>query len=122
MKIRWALLFWQVRQLAGITCIATLLSTIYVLMQFEPLQMGNQSPALFFVPGHCVAITWILGRVRSRAFGFLYGQGFSRDTIWMHTMLASAVSVLAVGLPPRFWLAAACEAAFRICLETTGSR
>ncbi len=117
MKIRWPLLFWQVRQLAGITCIATLLSTIYVLMRFEPLQIGSQSAALFFVLGHCIAITWILGRVRSRAFGFLYGQGFSRDTIWMHTMLASAVSVLAVWLPAAFLVGSGLRSGFQDMLR-----
>ncbi|MBL4886538.1 MAG: hypothetical protein JKY95_18685 [Planctomycetaceae bacterium] len=113
MKIRWPLLFWQLRQLSVITCIAALLSTIYVLIRSEPLQMGNQGVALFFVLIHSVLITWQLGRVRSREFSFLYGQGFSRDTLWWHTMLASAVSVLSVWLPAAFLVGSGLRSSFQ---------
>ncbi|MDA1051730.1 MAG: hypothetical protein O3C40_14770 [Planctomycetota bacterium] len=99
MKLRWSLLCWQLRQVSVVTIAAMLLSVWFVLTYHDPLKFDIMTWAPFFILAHCSLLTWRLGRVRSRSFGFLYGQGFSRDTLWLHTMLASGVSVLAVWLP-----------------------
>ena len=58
--------------------------------------------AAVFILIHSVAITFILGRVRSRSFAFIYTRGFSRDVLWLHKMLASVVSVFVAWLRRAF--------------------
>lgn len=48
---------------------------------------------------HSMAIVSLLGRPNSASGAFLYGRGFSRDTLWAHQMLASVLAALAVWLP-----------------------
>lgn len=100
MQFRWALFCWQVRNLVPVSLTAAVLSCLFVLITREPLRFAMlNGPTPYFILVHCLAITWCLGRVRSRSFAFLYGQGFTRDSLWLHAMLATCVSVLAAWLP-----------------------
>lgn len=99
MKLHWSLLRWQLRQISVVTLVAMLFSAVFILTHREPLKFEMFTPPPFFILAHSLLITWRLGRAHSRSFGFLYAQGFSRDTLWGHTMLASGVSVLAAWLP-----------------------
>jgi len=40
-----------------------------------------------------------LGRPTDKDFAFLFSRGYSRDTLWLNTMIATAMSALAVWLP-----------------------
>jgi hypothetical protein len=51
------------------------------------------------VLAHCLLLTMLLGRFRSPVFAFLYSRGYSRDVLWGHMMLASAMSILTGWLP-----------------------
>ena len=99
MRIRFPLLAWQFRPLVAVTALATSVAGLYVLLTFEPLRYERDVAAWFFILIHCIAIAVVQGRYESRSFGFLYSQGFSRDTLWAHSVLASAASVLIVWLP-----------------------
>jgi hypothetical protein len=82
-----------------VTLVAMVLSILYVLTCRDPLRFEGISPPAFFILLHCLLITWQQGRVHRKAFSFLYVQGFSRNTLWLNTMLASSVAALAVWLP-----------------------
>lgn len=90
---------WQFRQVRWVTLIALVVTLGYTLFEPEPLNYRSLGLPLLFVLAHSILITWRLGRVRSREFGFLYTQGYSRDAIWWHMMLASVMSVMTVWLP-----------------------
>ena len=108
MPIRWTLFRWQFRQLRWISYFGSLIAMLYVLLQHEPLQFDVSGPVPIFILLHCTGMTWILGRVRGRSFGWLYVQGFSRDALWLHTVLACLASTLVVWLPSSLliWLGA----------------
>ena len=90
---------WQFRQVRWVTLIALVVALGYTLFEPELLYHRSLGLPLLFVFVHSILITWRLGRARSREFGFLYSQGYSRDAIWWHMMLASAASVITVWLP-----------------------
>lgn len=94
------LFHWQFRQVRWVTLIALVIALAYTLWEPSLLIRGDMLGwALLLTLVHSLLITWRLGRPRSRSFGFLYTQGYSRNAIWWHTMLASAASVLLVWLP-----------------------
>ncbi|MBN1591128.1 MAG: hypothetical protein JW888_16560 [Pirellulales bacterium] len=108
MSLNWRLLRWQSRDVRLITLVGLPVALIYTLCTSEPFGLNVETAGWvwLFVLIHSVLITWRLGRTRNRTFGFLYTQGYTRNALWGHTMLASAASVLAVWLPSAFviWL------------------
>lgn len=99
MALNRPLLRWQIRRIRGITLVGLIVAFGYVCTATDVLQFGVESPAAYFIGVHCLLITWRLGRTETQGSGFLYTQGFSRDVLWRHTMLAGLVSVLAAWLP-----------------------
>jgi hypothetical protein len=86
------------RQTLPVTLIGLPVGCFYVLFAREPLLWRNPWMALFVLV-HSIAIAFCFGRYRNRSFAFLYTRGYSRDELWMHKMLGTILSVLAVWLP-----------------------
>jgi hypothetical protein len=70
----------------------------YVLFWPDVMTASDRWPSLL-VGVQCLLLVGSLGRFTSPAFSFLYSRGYSRDTLWNHTMLASLLSVLVAWLP-----------------------
>jgi hypothetical protein len=81
---------------------ATLLGSLglgaYTLLWPEVMTMNDSWSALLVV-GQCLLLAGLLGQFRSPAFAFLYSRGYSRDVLWGHMMLASALSLVVGWLP-----------------------
>jgi len=86
------------RQSLPVTLIALPIGCLYVLFAREPLGWQNPWMALFVLV-HSIAIAVSLGRFRSRSFAFLYTRGYSRDELYVHKLVGTALLVLAVWLP-----------------------
>ncbi len=99
MSLNWPLLAWQARQIRGITILGLIVATAYTLTESDVLRFGTESPAPYFILIHCMLITWRFGRTQHRTFGFLYTQGYTRNALWLSTIVASMASVLIVWLP-----------------------
>jgi hypothetical protein len=70
----------------------------YTLLWPDVMTAADPWPGrLIFV--QCLLLAALLGRFRSPAFAFVYSRGYTRDALWCHMMLASALSVLASWLP-----------------------
>jgi hypothetical protein len=98
MRIKMSLLRTMMRQCRPATLIALPIACFYVLLTRKPLDWANPWMGLF-VLAHSIALAFCLGRYRSPGFAFLYTRGYSRDALWLHTILATALAVLAVWLP-----------------------
>ncbi len=98
MRIKVSLLKMLLRQTLPVTLIGLPVGCFYVLFAREPLLWRNPWMALFVLV-HSIAIAFCFGRFRNRSFAFLYTRGYSRDELWMHKMLGTIVSVVAVWLP-----------------------
>lgn len=98
MKMKSSLLVFFLRCLWPVNAAAMIVSILFVLL-YPKYFLWNNAWAAVFILIHSVAITFILGRVRSRSFAFIYTRGFSRDVLWLHKMLASVVSVFVAWLP-----------------------
>lgn len=98
MRIKMSLLKMMMRQCLPATLIGLPMACFYVLLTRKPLDWANPWMGLF-VLAHSVAIVFSLGRYRSPGFAFLYTRGYSRDELWFHKLLATALTVLAVWLP-----------------------
>jgi hypothetical protein len=98
MKLKPALLFWLVRSLQPSFFIAPF-ACLWVLMRRDPLFSGDSDLQAFYILIHCIVIFALQSGAEGSRFGFLYTRGFSRDVLWSHRMLASAVAVLVVWLP-----------------------
>lgn len=98
MFVRGALLRFLLRQTLPGTLAAALSALVYVLLDPGVLDWRCRWPALF-VLAHSCFVTVAVGRSRSGAFAFTYTRGYSRDCLWAHAMMASAMSVAAVWLP-----------------------
>jgi hypothetical protein len=98
MKIKLSLLKIMFMETLPVTLIALLISCIYVLFAQQILIWQNPWIAMFILV-HSIAIAALTGRYRSRAFTFLYTRGYTKDELWFHKMLSTALSVLAVWLP-----------------------
>ena len=72
----------------------------YALLWTDVMTVSDDWPALLIFV-QCLLLVALLGRSASPAFAFTYSRGYSRDVLWGHTMLASALSVLAAWLPAR---------------------
>ncbi len=98
MKIKISLLKILFRQILPVTSIALPIGCLYVLFTRDVLSWRNPWIALFVLV-HSITIAVLSGRYRSRAFAFLYTRGFTRDELWVHKMLNTILSVMAVWLP-----------------------
>lgn len=97
MRIRVSLLRMLMRQCLPATLIALPIECLYLFLTREPLAWTNPWMALF-VLAYSVALAVCLGRYRSPDFSFLCTRGYSRDALWLHKILATALAVLAVWL------------------------
>ncbi len=95
MHLKPKLLRWQLAEIRPITNVALLVAVPWAL--FTP--KSGTFLAFVFVAIHSFALVACLGRFRSGAFGFLYNRGYTRDALWGHTMLTTAIGVLWVWLP-----------------------
>jgi hypothetical protein len=100
MKILPGLLQIYWRQSLPATALGALSLAIYLLFHQDVMEWHDQLP-LFLVGLQCLFLAWLLGRFNTSAFAFLYSRGYSRDQLWGHMMLASAISALAA------WVSAA---------------
>ena len=104
MPVKLPLLLWLWRQtlpatviVLPVACLGALLTPGILHVQRVESVFGFVLPVLVLV--HAVAITYLMGRAGSGAFAFAYTRGFSRNSLWLHTLLASAAAVLTVWLP-----------------------
>lgn len=118
MKVVPTLWKWQFRSVLPITGIATAISLLYTLFEFEPLRFETSFNVWLFIAVHCGCLAVALGRTGSRSFGFLYSQGFPRDVLWRHVLLTSAASVFVVACPVVLLLATGLRSRYQ---EWTGN-
>jgi hypothetical protein len=86
------------RQAMPATVLGALALVAYAL--FWPYVMtGHDVWPWMAVLVHCLLLAGLLGRFGSPAFAFLYSRGYTRDALWGHLMLASALSFLTAWLP-----------------------
>ena len=115
MRIEPMLLKWMLTELRTPMKLGLLIVlTLSIIPIYDKYQNSNDySMSLFFIlpmlsmlalPVLSAMICAKLNRFRSPSFGFLYGRGYSRNTLWWHMM---AAMFLAVIIP---WLAAGCIA------------
>ncbi len=98
MMLKPSLLGYFLKSVAPFNITAMLISIFFVML-YPKYFLWNNPWAGLFVLVHCIAITFVLGRIRSARFAFVYSRGFSRDVLWSHKMLASLVSALMVWIP-----------------------
>jgi len=98
MKIKMPLLAILLRQTLPASLIALPVGCLYVMFTRNVLNWQNPWMALF-VLAHSIAIASSLGRFGSPNFAFLYTRGYSRDELWAHKMLGTALCVLMVWSP-----------------------
>ena len=98
MGIKRGLLLFFLRQTLPATLIGLPIACLYVLFSREVLQPKGAWPFVFILV-HSLVLVQFLGRFRSSSFAFVYSRGYSRDSLWLHIILASAVSALLIWLP-----------------------
>lgn len=99
MRLRWGLLrilWWQAMPATVVGCGLS----VYVLFWPDVITPRDPLPGPgVIVLAHCLLLTTLLGSFQTPSFAFVYSRGYSRDGIWAHVMLTSALSVLAALLP-----------------------
>jgi hypothetical protein len=98
MRLHWNLLRWQVGSALPAAGAALPVALLYVLFTREPLVWNDGAPGWFILLHSRFLMFW-LGRSRTSGFAFLYTRGYSRDALWLHTMLTHVISILLVWLP-----------------------
>ncbi len=98
MRVRGGLLWFLLCQTRPVTLVAVPAAALYVLLTPAVLNERAVGP-VFFVLVHTLLVTSRFGRSKASDFAFLYTRGYSRDSLWAHTMLASSAAVLAAWLP-----------------------
>lgn len=98
MGIKRGLLFFLLRQTWPATLIAVPAACMYSLLKPDLLHGRDPWPAVFILV-HSLILTALLGRFRTAGFAFLCTRGYSRHSLWGHTMLASLLAVLAAWGP-----------------------
>ena len=98
MKIKVSLITTFLRQTLPVTVISLPLLCLYVIFTRDILSWQNQVISMFIL-AHSILITAMLGRPRSASFAYIYTCGYSRDQLWLHKMIATALSFLIVWLP-----------------------
>jgi hypothetical protein len=96
--IRWGLLTILWRQALPATLVGGLGLGLFSLAWPDVLTPREPWPVLIMLT-QCLLLTVLLGRFETPSFAFLYSRGYSRDALWGHMMLTSALSVLAAWLP-----------------------
>lgn len=86
------------RQALPATLLGVLGLTAYALLWPDVMSGRDVWPSLLIFV-QCLLLAGLLGRIRSPALAFVYSRGYSRDALWSHILLASALSVLAAWLP-----------------------
>ena len=99
MTINRSLLTWQCRLMLPATLVAVPLAAGYAVLESGLLRWHADYLALLFIAIHGWWLVLSVGRPTSGSVAFLYGHGFDRDTLWKHTLLASALAVGAVWVP-----------------------
>jgi len=68
---------------------------------------------------HSIALALRTGRMGSSSTEFLYTQGYTRDQIWLHLMLGTALGAVTVWLPMALgvWLSIRCQIQDRVFLN-----
>ncbi len=102
MKVKLALILWLLRVTAPVTLIALVAAVTYVLFRRAPFVHQDFVSLIapwLFVALHSVVLVAFVSRVHTSGFAYLYSRGFSRDTVWLNQMTASALAVLVVWLP-----------------------
>lgn len=98
MNISWPLFLWYFRSLRLLTAVTATTATSYLLSQSMPLTFLNDAIALFIL-AHASAIACLVSPSRRDISLFLFSQGFSRQTLWLHSWLAAFASVALTLLP-----------------------
>ena len=98
LRIKGGILWHLARQALPVTLGALPVACLYVLLWRGVLGWRDGWPAVFVVI-HARLTMLRLCRFDQGSFAFLYSRGFSRDSIWMHTMLANFLVILAVWTP-----------------------
>ena len=98
--VRWGLLTILWRQTLPATVVGGLSLGLFSLAWPDVLTPRDPWPGLIIL-AQCLLLAVLLGRFETPWFAFLYSRGYSRDGLWGHMMLVSALSVLAA------WLVAA---------------
>lgn len=98
MTLSWGLTRILWRQALPVTLLGSLALGLYALAWPSVLSPHDFWPG-FMVALHCLLLAALLGRLESPPFAFLCSRGYSRDALWGHLMLVSALSVLAAWLP-----------------------
>lgn len=97
MRIQPGLFRFLMRQTLPATLVGGLALAVYVLVDGDVLSPVGIGTLIMLAT--CLTIAWLLGRVRSGSFAFVYTRGATRDVIWRHKMLASVASLLLAWLP-----------------------
>jgi len=98
MKIKSAFIRLLCMQCLPVTAVALLTGIPYLLLAPGPLTWQNQWLNLIIL-AHCIALAFRLGRMGRQSTEFMYTQGYSRDLVWLHIIVSTFISVLAVWLP-----------------------
>jgi hypothetical protein len=94
MKIRWALLRYLWMKVAWVTALAGAAWLAAVMLPRALHELTDEWPVLL-VMAHAGVVAWLMGRYHTGEFAFLQSRGFSRGTLWGHTMAVSGLSALA---------------------------
>jgi hypothetical protein len=98
MTVRRGLLRILWREILPATLFGTLGLGTYALLWPGVMAIRDIWPALLIF-AQCLLLSALLGRFTSPSFAFLYSRGYTRDALWNHTMLVSALSIVAGWLP-----------------------
>lgn len=96
MPVALPLIRWQMRSMQFWNAVVTVFAAIYILTHSKPFTY--ESP-WWFPPIHAAVIAWFLGRSTTPAVGYLHLQGFTRDRLWWHTLIAGYGCALCAWLP-----------------------
>ena len=95
--VRWGLLKVLWRQAMPATAIGALGLALFSLAWPDVMTPRDPWPGLI-VLAQCLLLGVLFGRCESPSFAYVYSRGYSRDALWGHMMLASALSVLTAWL------------------------
>ncbi len=104
MRIHWGLLRWFFRQtwpLNGAVMVVLLVLLVLASASWQASAIPGMVGIAVFIVGlaHPLGLVMLLGRYRSTEFAFLYTRGFSRNALWGHIMLFTALSIVLAWFP-----------------------
>ncbi len=100
----WPLFWWQFRRILPVTIMGAFVATLFVLSPKENPQYYLSVGAQISLAIHSFLLVLPLGFPSSRESGFLYSQGFSRDSIWACTLGASTCGAIGTLIVPSLLL------------------